>query len=285
MIFWKAHGLGNDYLVYEGGTREGLPELTSELVRCICERHRGVGADGILEPVGETCGADYAVRIWNPDGSIAEKSGNGLRILARWLWSVRGAPESFSVWTGACRVRCLIGKTEISVEMGQPTFAPAEVPVTSETELIDAPISLSDATLKVTAVGVGNPHCVVFTDAAEIDQLPWRSWGAELERHAKFPKRTNVQFAWAGSASEVQVRIWERGAGETLASGSSACAVAAAGVKTGRLVPGLIRVVMPGGVLKVTVDEAGLLLQGPVEVVGRFELSPEFQGPGNRGPE
>lgn len=287
MIFWKAHGLANDYLVFEGDARGWSLELTAELVRGICDRHRGIGADGVLEPTRDTRGADYGVRIWNPDGSVAEKSGNGLRIYARWLRSVRNAPESFAVWTGACRVRCHAGSEGISVEMGMASFEPREIPVDSESEIVDGPLSLSDATLSVTVVGIGNPHCVVFLDVTDLDQLPWRAWGAQIETHPRFPKRTNVQFACVASPSQVLVRIWERGAGETLASGSSACAVAAAGVRTGRLAPGRIQVLMPGGVLWVTVSEDGLLLEGPVEVVGRFELSPEFRAPkvGGLSPE
>jgi diaminopimelate epimerase len=118
---------------------------------------------------------------------------------------------------------------------------------------------------------MGNPHCVVFRKEA-LDSLPWRKWGAELERHPRFPNRTNVQVARVIDEQEVEIRIFERGAGETQASGSSSCAVAAAGVRTGRLRSGRIRVRMPGGVLYVTVSEGGILLEGPVEGIGRFEL-------------
>ena len=271
--FWKAHGLGNDYLVYERGQSD--PELTPDAVRALCDRHRGVGGDGILEPRDGAGVADYGVRIWNPDGSVAEKSGNGLRIFAEWLFRERGAKSEFSVWTEHCRVVCRVSRAFVAVEMGPPTFEPQSVPVTADHALIDGPLALSDTTLAVTAVGVGNPHCVHFTERP-LDELPWRRWGAEIERHARFPNRTNVQFARCFGRAEVEIRIWERGAGETSASGSSSSAVAAAGVQTGRLDPGRIRVVMPGGVLFVTVSESGLLLEGPVAVVGRFELAPGF---------
>lgn len=269
MKFWKAHGLGNDYLVFEAA--EGAPALAPDAVRAICDRHRGVGGDGILEPTDAGDAADYGVRIWNPDGSVAEKSGNGLRIFARWLVAERGAPRRFTIWTGACQVECQVGDEGIAVAMGRPTFVPAEVPVIADGELVEGPLELSGETLTVTAVGVGNPHCVVFTDRA-LDSLPWRAWGAAIERHPRFPNRTNVQFCRVLGRSEVEIRIWERGAGETAASGSSSCAVAAAGVRTGKLDAGRIRLRMPGGTLFVTVSEAGLLLEGPVEVVGRFEL-------------
>lgn len=270
MKFWKAHGLGNDYLVLESPLT-----LDARLVAAICDRHQGLGSDGILEPCAPSLGADYGVRIWNPDGSLAEKSGNGLRIFGRWLASARGAGERFSISTDACKVACSASASAVSVEMGHATFVAAEVPVLADGELIDGPIELSDGSLQVTAVGMGNPHCVVFR-AEPLDQLPWRRWGAELEHHPRFPNRTNVQIARVLAPSLVEIRIHERGAGETQASGSSSCAVAAAGVRTGRLDSGRIRVVMPGGELFVTVSESGILLEGPVEGVGHFELDPTW---------
>ncbi len=270
MRFWKAHGLGNDYLVLERALR-----LEPPLVRAICERHSGVGGDGILEPCAPTLGAEHGVTIWNPDGSIAEKSGNGLRIFARWLSFAKNAGSEFSISTGACKVNCRVGADTISVEMGAATFVPEEVPVRAAQELIEQPIAVSDGALLATAVGMGNPHCVVFRSEA-LDSLPWRRWGAELSEHPLFPNRTNVQIARVRSRSELELRIYERGAGETQASGSSSCAAAAAGVRTGRLDAGRIRVVMPGGELFVTVADQGVLLEGPVAGVGHFELDPAW---------
>jgi diaminopimelate epimerase len=274
--FWKAHALGNDYLVLEAPLA-----LDPDLVESICDRFKGIGSDGILEPTPPSLDADFGVRIWNPDGSVAEKSGNGLRIFARWLHSERGAPERFSVSTGVCRVECRATAEAVSVEMGAPTFVPAEVPVKAEAPLIEGRIELSDGALTVTAVGMGNPHCVMFTDKP-LDGLPWRRWGAELERHPSFPNRTNVQFARVSSPTDVEIRIFERGAGETQASGSSSCAVVAAGVRTGRLAEGRVRVRMPGGVLFVTASSSGLLLEGPVEGILRAELSASWLGSRSR---
>src|SRR5262249_44968316 len=154
---WKAHGLGNDYLVLEKPLR-----LDAARVRAICDRHRGIGADGILEPIAAAGGADYGVRIWNPDGSVAEKSGNGLRIFARWLERERGASGRFQVWTGACLVHCNATGEAVSVEMGLPSFAAADVPVDADRELVEGPLELASRSLTVTAVGMGNPHCVAF---------------------------------------------------------------------------------------------------------------------------
>ncbi|HET9958993.1 MAG TPA: diaminopimelate epimerase [Polyangiaceae bacterium] len=270
MKLWKAHGLGNDYLVLETADA-----LSPERVRDVCDRHSGVGGDGILEPFDAGAHADFGVRIWNPDGSIAEKSGNGLRIFARWLLKERGAPSVFSLWTGTCKVGCRADRGQISVEMGLPSFAPSDVPIRSENEWIERAITLQGESVVATAVGMGNPHCVVFREEA-LDGLPWRRWGAELERHELFPNRTNVQIARVISEHEVEIRIHERGAGETQASGSSSCGVVAAGVRTGRLRAGRVRVSMPGGELFVTSSERGLLLEGPVEPIGRIEVDSDW---------
>jgi diaminopimelate epimerase len=141
--------------------------------------------------------------------------------------------------------------------------------------LIEGELALSSGVLIATAVGMGNPHCVIFTEQ-QLDALPFETWGAEIERHPRFPHRTNVQLARVMSRASVEIRIWERGAGYTLASGSSSCAVAAAGVRTGRLDPGRIEVRMPGGTLHVSVADQGIRLEGPVEPVGRIELAPTW---------
>jgi diaminopimelate epimerase len=270
---FKAHGLGNDYLVLESA--EG--PVDAVWVRAVCDRHRGPGGDGLLELVAPTGGADLGVRIWNPDGSTAEKSGNGLRILAWWAQRHRGLPTSFrvSVATGGAVVGCEVDPVadQVEVEMGGARFDPSGVPV--DRERIDAPIDAGGSDLRATAVGVGNPHCVVFRDEPDLDALPWRAWGEALERHPAFPNRTNVQVARISGPAGVEVRVWERGAGPTEASGSSACAVVAAAVRTGRIGAGRIRVDMPGGTLWVVVrPDLSLRLAGPVAPVGRFVLDP-----------
>lgn len=267
MKLYRSHGLGNDYLVLEEGGG-----LDSELVRAICDRHRGVGGDGVLEPISGV-GADFGVRIWNPDGSIAEKSGNGLRIFAAWLHEMRGAPTKFTVWTGVDTVRCVVSRDEVEIEMGTATFEPAKVPVVADEPVLDELWTVGQQRLPVSVVSIGNPHCVAFTED-ELDELDWRDWGRRLEVDHRFPNRTNVQVARVGGPREVEIRIWERGAGETLASGSSSCAVAVAGVVTGRLQAGWITVMMPGGLLKVHVDpKNAVILRGPVEGIGRVEVS------------
>ena len=262
----RYHGLGNDYLVLDAG-----PTPTPALVRAICDRHHGVGSDGLLVPE-PTTEADFGLAIYNPDGSRAEKSGNGLRIFARWLVEHRGAPSAFTVSTGPCRVACEVGPDDISVQMGTASFAPADVPST-----LGADGHIDGVPHPVLPVGMGNPHAVIFVDAPDLDALPWRAWGEAIEVHPAFPNRTNVQIARVCGAAAVQIRIWERGAGHTLASGSSSCAVAAAAVHTGRLQPGWVAVHMEGGRLDVgVVDDFAITLRGPVERVGVIEVDPAW---------
>lgn len=241
MRFWRAHGLGNDYLVFEGST-----PLSAELVRAVCHRHRGVGSDGILEPVSPLIGADYGLRIHNPDGSEAEKSGNGLRIYAHWLAHERGAPSRFTVWTPGGVVRCTVDGDSVRVGMG-----PAR---------IWGPERLCE--YDAWRVDVGNPHAVIFAQPEA-----WRAVGAAVEASVK--GRTNVQFVEVRDGV-AHARIWERGAGETMSSGSSACAVAAVCVARS-LLPSPVTVRMEGGELTVAVEDE-LVLVGPVEAVGRVEV-------------
>lgn len=265
MRLTRAHGLGNVYLVLDDG-----PELAPGLVRAVCDRERGVGSDGILEPRA-TARADHGFRIWNPDGSVAEKSGNGLRIAARWL-ADRGAGADFTVDTGFDVVRCQVHADGVRVEMGRATVDPARVPLVAPGPVVEGRLGAPAPDRPITVLSVGNPHAVVFVDQ-DVDAAPWREWGAALETHPAFPNRTNVQIARVRRDGVVEVRIWERGAGPTPASGSSACAVAAAAVLTGRRAPGVAEVVAPGGSLRIEVSpDLDLVLDGPVEVVGRVEL-------------
>lgn len=277
----KGHGLGNDYIVVRAAD---LPDgaLTADAAVRLCDRHRGVGGDGVLVhvPSGR---ADAGVRIFNPDGSEAEKSGNGLRIFATWLWTHRlvGGP-TFTVETPGgvvtCSCRVAGGVVEsVTVEMGSASFAADVVPMRGvDGDAVGVPLELDGGErLVVTAVTVGNPHCVVFEDAP--NEARCRALGPRIERHAAFPKRTNVQLAAVAGAHALDVQVWERGAGYTLASGSSSCAVAAAAVRTGRLEPGAIDVRMPGGTLVVHVREDwSLRLEGPAVLVFEGTLAPDF---------
>jgi diaminopimelate epimerase len=271
VILRKYHGLGNDYLVLEDACGVGL---TSERVVQICDRHTGVGSDGILEEVPAD-GADFGLRIWNPDGTTAEKSGNGIRIFARWLVDHRCAAAQHTLSLPCGTVRCDVGPETITVQMGLASFEPEQVPCTRP--LLDTPIVVAGDTLRATAVGVGNPHCVVLCEG-DLDTLPWRVWGAELECSEWFPNKTNCQFVRPLSRSIVEARIWERGAGETQASGSSSCAIAVAMNRLG-LMDDDVQVQMPGGTLRVQVGQDwALTLTGPVAEIGMIDVSGSLLG-------
>ena len=277
--FFKGHGLGNDYIVVDAATF-GC-KLTPQRIRRICDRHWGVGSDGILALVPSRR-ADVGLRIYNPDGSEAEKSGNGLRIFARYLHATRRMKRrEFSVETPGGLVQIALhldrrgDASDVTVEMGIATFAPAALPCTlAGPELVDRDIDAAGQRLRFTGVSVGNPHCVVFRPAG----TPWTreellAIGPALENHAVFPRRTNVQLAVPTGPRRVSILVWERGAGETEASGSSACAVAAAAVRRG-LVASPVRVDAPGGSLAIRVGgDFGLTMRGPVEEVARGRLS------------
>ncbi len=275
MLLLKSHGLGNDYLIVQ----DDPPPPTPRQVVLLCDRNQGVGGDGILLPCPAE-DADFGLRIFNPDGSEAEISGNGLRIYAHWLHHHRGAPASFTVQVGGRRPRCTVAGQQVQVDMGPASFAPQDVPVDWPEPLVEqplpgAPLDHHGRPLRVTAVGLGNPHCVIFTEQ-DLDQLPWQRWGAALERHASFPNRSNVQLVRVLARDHLQLRIWERGAGPTLASGSSACAAAAAALLTGRCGQ-QIRGQAPGGDLQVDIDDDWQVqLTGPVQEVGSVQLSSSF---------
>lgn len=276
MRFHKYQALGNDYLVVEPIVQSST-EPHAALIRAVCDRHRGVGADGVLlegvDPDGRP-----ALRVFNPDGSEAETSGNGLRIFARWLWDRgRVGGEAFEVAAQGGVVRCQIrdGGRAVFVEMGRASFDSAAIPVAgARREVVNEPIEALGAPLRVTAVTVGNPHCVVFVDAPTAERA--ERLGPALETHPAFPRRTNVQIVRVVDRGRIEVEVWERGVGRTLASGSSACAAAAASVRRG-LCDGAVTVAMPGGELQVGVSPAfDLTLLGPVRHVADGVLGDEF---------
>jgi diaminopimelate epimerase len=278
--FVKGHGLGNDYIVIDG--RDLPAPLTPAQIALVCDRNWGAGSDGILLLVPAWGGADFGLRIFNPDGSEAEKSGNGLRIFAKYLHDHGHAKGlTFTVDTKGGRVECQChvreGRmNEVTVEMGRCTFLAPEIPMNGpEREVVRVPLQVGDRSLVITAVSVGNPHCVWFTD--RLDDAEIRRLGPLIETHPAFPNRTNVQFARVASRSEVDILIWERGAGYTLASGSSSSAVACAAVKNDLCDAGPITVRMPGGTLRIDVrPDWSIRLQGPVEEVYAGTMAEDF---------
>ena len=261
----RSHGLGNDYIVID--PRRVPFAVTPEAARLICDRHRGVGSDGILL-VEQARGADFAVRILNPDGSEAEKSGNGIRIFAKYLRE-HGytTAERFTIDTRGGRVGVELSLhdgrvSEVTADMGTVRFEPLET------------IDLGDRTLAVTSLSIGNPHCVVIVD--DLRTVDVHALGPRIEGHPAFPARTNVQFAEVLSRDRIRIEIWERGAGYTLASGTSSCAAVAACHRRG-LVDAEVTVTMPGGDLDVTVRAGyAMRLRGPVEEIATGDLSPDL---------
>ncbi len=252
--FVQSHGLGNDYLVMDPAF-----ELTPERVRLICHRNLGIGSDGILA-VSKNPGADFAVRILNPDGSEAEKSGNGLRIFAKFLYDHGYTKKTeFTIHTlgGIVNARLILDAgrvVAVRVEMGRAAI---------DRKLTK--LEVAGKTLDVTSLSVGNPHCVTIVD--ELGKIDLLRLGPAIENHPAFPNRTNVQFAQVLDRANVRALIWERGAGHTLASGSSSCAVAAASYDKG-LIDSPVTVQMEGGSLTIEIDrQLELVMTGPVEEI------------------
>jgi diaminopimelate epimerase len=277
--FVKMHGLGNEYIVLDSSNIDF--QLTKQAIIRLCNIHFGIGSDGIvmLVPSGK---ADFGFRVYNPDGSEAEKSGNGLRILCKYLYDYGYAgSRQFSVETLTDIVYADIVEEEkgkavmIRVEMGKAIFASREIPVNSDLpEFIGQKIMAGDREFEVNCVSVGNPHCVVIRQ--ELDENEIRTYGPLLENHPLFPKRINVQFAKVLSGNDAEIMIWERGAGYTLASGSSSCAASCILVKRG-LIKGDLTMHMQGGTLKIEIDKNWeIRMTGEVREIARGVLGSEL---------
>jgi diaminopimelate epimerase len=292
IAFTKYHALGNDYIVINP---KDLPApLTLEQVKTICHRNFGVGSDGILLGPLPSSTAKCALTIYNPDGSIAEKSGNGVRIFSRYLWDTKfvGA-EEFALQTDGGLVRSTVfaGGKMVRVEMGKVSFDSEKIPVTgAKREVLNEKISVGGREFVFCAATIGNPHCVVVAatpsspDAAErrshleISAKLAQEFGPLLEVHPNFPRKTNVQFLKVIDRANIQIEIWERGAGYTLASGSSSSAASAVAHKLG-LVDRKISVHMPGGVIQIEIREGfDILMTGSVTRVSEGVISPEIFG-------
>jgi len=274
--FFKYHALGNDYLVLDP---QDWPSPLSPLqIRVICHRNFGIGSDGILLGPLPSDQARFALRIFNPDGSEAEKSGNGLRIFSRYLWDrQRVKDEEFDIETpgGVVRSRVLDGGKTVRVEMGQVSFQSDQIPVTGPSrEVINEEIVAGGRTFAYCAATIGNPHCVI--PLPEISAELARKYGPLLETDIRFPKRTNVQFLKVLDRKNIQIEIWERGAGYTLASGSSSSAAAAVAHKLGHCDPSII-VHMPGGEISIEIGAGfSILMTGPVTKVSEGTISEEI---------
>lgn len=279
IVFVKMHGIGNDFVVI--GALDDLPlpeEKLSEFARFVCDRHFGVGADGVIWILPSQV-ADFKMRIFNPDGSEAEMCGNGIRCAAKWFYDrdyAKGKAVQVETLAGikTVWVQEENGKAvAVTVDMGEPIFAPSLVPTSlgEGSEAIEVPLSVEGVgNYIVSAVSMGNPHCVVFVN--DVDNFPVETIGPRIEHHPAFPKRTNVEFVQVLSRNEMKVRVWERGAGLTLACGTGACASLVIASRTGRT-DRKAKVHLPGGTLTIEWrDDGRIYMTGPAVEVFRGEF-------------
>lgn len=275
MRFYKYHALGNDYLVLDPADAPELP--SNKDIQTICHRNFGLGSDGILYGPLPSSKADFGLRILNPDASEAEKSGNGLRIFARYLRDAgKVGTDPFTVDTLGGVVTCVVNAdaTSITVDMGTVSFAADVIPVNGFVgDVVDKVIELEGSEYKMYAATIGNPHCVLPMD--DVNPAIAHKLGPLIENHPLFPNRTNVQFLKILDDRNIQIEIWERGAGYTLASGSSSSAAGAVARRMGAVGED-ITVHMPGGEIQLHIDvDYAVRMTGPATRVGVYELDPE----------
>lgn len=281
MRFHKYHALGNDYIVCDPRDFPSWnPAPTVEQIRVVCHRNFGVGSDGILWGPLPSKQSEFGLRIFNPDGSEAEKSGNGLRIFSRYLWDQQLVKNpSFTIEVPGGHVQSVIkdGGRLITVAMGKVSFDSAKIPVHlpgAPREVLNEKITILDREFTYCAATIGNPHCVL--PLAEISPALAHKYGPHLETHPNFPRKTNVQFLRVLDRANIQIEIWERGAGYTLASGSSSSAAAAVAHKLG-LVDASVTVHMPGGTIGIEIaPDFSIMMTGTVNKVAEGVMHPEL---------
>ena len=270
--FTKYHGLGNDFILIDNRS-SSEPKLTPEQAIKYCDRHFGIGADGVIFALPGQDGTDYTMRIFNSDGSEPEMCGNGIRCLAQFIADLEGKSTQESQY----RIHTLAGVMtpkiksdgKVTVDMGMPRLLAAEIPTTlgaADEKVIAQPLEVADATWLVTCVSMGNPHCITFVE--DVAAIPLENIGPQFEHHPVFPKRTNTEFIQVVRPDYLKMRVWERGAGITLACGTGACATVVAGVLTGKS-DRIATVELPGGCLEIEWSEIDqrVYMTGPAERV------------------
>jgi diaminopimelate epimerase len=278
MKFTKMHGLGNDFIVIDEREKQIKTDFIG-LAKKLCDRHLGIGADGLIRVLPSKTG-DYKMEIINSDGSVPEMCGNGIRCFAKFIYDNETKPKTeYKVETGAGILIPVLdvknkNVTGITVDMGEPILEPAKIPMVGYKENLNQSIRVFGEEYIFTAVSMGNPHIVIF--GVDLKNLELNEVGPDLENHKAFPARTNVHFVNIISRNEIRVRHWERGAGETLACGTGACACVVAGV-LGNKLERVVTVHVPGGDLKIRWDEKTnhVFMQGPAETVYSGELKGE----------
>jgi len=262
--FSKYHGLGNDYIVIDPS--EVRAKLTAERIQRICHRNFGVGSDGILLGPAQGDNCDVGLQIFNPDGSEAEKSGNGIRIFSRYLWDqkrITEAPFTIKTLGGPVTSQILEDGKQVSADMGKVSFHSRDIPVTGPSrEVLNEALAVEKDNLCFCAATIGNPHCVILKEAVSAEET--HRLGPAIETDARFPNRTNVQFLKIMDRTNIRIEIWERGAGYTLASGSSASAAAAVAHRLDKC-DSNIAVHMPGGTIDIVISQGySIQMTGPV---------------------
>lgn len=282
--FVKYHGLGNDFILVDNrGSME--PRVTPEQAVKLCDRNFGIGADGVIFVMPGINGSDYTMRIFNSDGSEPEMCGNGVRCFARFIAELENiqGKKSFTVHTGAgLIVPELQDDGKVRVDMGEPVLkasdVPTKLPPTKDQSVVKAKLDVDGVSWNVTCVSMGNPHCVTFSTAGgqnlQVDELNLAEIGPKFEHHVMFPARTNTEFVQVYSRSHLKMRVWERGAGATLACGTGACAVVVAAVLEGHAAR-ICTVDLPGGPLEIEWREEDnhVYMTGPAELVFRGSIS------------
>ncbi len=275
--FTKYHGLGNDFILIDNRA-DSEPVVTPEQAIQLCDRHFGIGGDGVIFALPGQDGTDYTMRIYNSDGSEAQMCGNGIRCLADFLASLEGVDAKTEY-----RIHTLAGvitpKREangrIKVDMGIPLLEAGQVPTTlaeADQKVVNIPIEVAEKSWEVTCVGMGNPHCITFVE--DVAAIPLEAIGPQFEHHPTFPQKTNTEFIQVVRPDYLKMRVWERGAGLTLACGTGACASVVAGVLAQKC-DRTATVELPGGCLEIEWSELDqrLYMTGPAERVftGRWE--------------
>jgi len=268
MDFVKYHGLGNDFILVDNRS-DSEPSLTPAEAVQWCDRHFGIGADGVIFALPGQNGTDYTMRIFNSDGSEPEMCGNGIRCFARFVADLEGKADN----SASYRIHTLAGvitpklqpNGQVTVDMGLPRLTPAEIPTQlapGAEKVVAQPLEVANQTWLVTCVSMGNPHCITFVD--DVAAIPLESIGPLFEHHPTFPQRTNTEFIQVVRPDYLQMRVWERGAGITLACGTGACAAVVAGVLTGKS-DRRATVELPGGCLEIewSATDGRIYMTGP----------------------
>ena len=282
MEFSKYHGLGNDFILIDN-RHQPVPVLSSEQAVAWCDRHFGIGADGVIFALPGQGGTDYTMRIYNSDGSEPEMCGNGIRCLAKFLGALEAADGTPPPMPHTYRIHTLAGLIsptlqpdgQVTVDMGPPYLLAQEIPTTLATageKVVNLPLTVADQIWPVTCVSMGNPHCITFV--ADVAAIALDALGPLFEHHGAFPQRINTEFIQVVRPDYLKMRVWERGAGITLACGTGACAALVAGVLNG-VCDRAATVELPGGPLHIewSATDNRVSMTGPAELVFRGQVA------------